>query len=79
MVRELGIKTVVEGVESIDQYKILSGFKCDYIQGFLMSKPLRESDALEFVIEYDELHKPNEQSLIESSEKLAEEKKMRRS
>ncbi|MBR4223987.1 MAG: EAL domain-containing protein [Oscillospiraceae bacterium] len=77
MVRELGIKTVVEGVESIEQYKILSGFKCDYIQGFLMSKPLREDDALEFVIEYDELHKPNEKSLLESSDKLAEEKRAR--
>lgn len=74
MVRELGIKTVVEGVESIEQYKILSGFKCDYIQGFLMSKPLREADAMEFVIEYDALHKPNERSLIESSDKLAQER-----
>ena len=75
MVRELGIKTVVEGVESLEQYKILSDFKCDYIQGYLMSKPLREADAMEFVIEYDALHKPSEQSLTETSDKLALEKK----
>ena len=75
MVRELGIKTVVEGVESLEQYKILSDFKCDYIQGYLMSKPLREADAMEFVIEYDALHKPSEQSLTENSDKLAMERK----
>ena len=74
MVRNLGIKTVVEGVESIEQYNILSEMKCDYIQGFLMSKPLNANDAMEFVMQYDELHKPNRQSLEETSNKLAAEK-----
>ncbi len=75
MVRGLGIKTVVEGVETIEQYNILSEMKCDYIQGFLMSKPLNANDAMEFVMRYDELHKPNRRSLEQSSQKLAEEKK----
>ncbi|MGN1135769.1 MAG: EAL domain-containing protein [Oscillospiraceae bacterium] len=74
MVRNLGIKTVVEGVETIEQYNILSEMKCDYIQGFLMSKPLSESDAMEFVIKYDELHKPNKQSLEKNSHMLAMER-----
>ncbi len=74
MVRNLGIKTVVEGVESIEQYNILSEMKCDYIQGFLMSKPLSANDAIEFVRQYDELHKPSRRSLEESSNKLAAEK-----
>lgn len=74
MVRNLGIKTVVEGVESIEQYNILSEMKCDYIQGFLMSKPLSADDAIEFVMQYDELHKPSRQSLEESSNKLAAER-----
>ncbi len=74
MVRNLGIKTVVEGVESIEQYNILSEMKCDYIQGFLMSKPLNATDAMEFVRQYDELHKPNRQSLEETSNKLAAER-----
>lgn len=75
MVRNLGIKTVVEGVESIEQYQILSEMKCDYIQGFLMSKPLNANDALEFVEKYNELHKPNQQVLEENSSKLAAERK----
>lgn len=74
MVRNLGIKTVVEGVESIEQYNILSDLGCDYIQGFLMSKPLSASDAMEFVMRYDEFHKPNRQSLEEKSNKLAAER-----
>ncbi|MDE7293789.1 MAG: bifunctional diguanylate cyclase/phosphodiesterase, partial [Oscillospiraceae bacterium] len=74
MVRNLGIKTVVEGVESIEQYNILSEMQCDYIQGFLMSKPLSANDAMEFVKSYDELHKPNRRSLEENSNRLAAER-----
>ena len=74
MVKHLGIATVVEGVETIEQYNILSEMKCDYIQGFLMSKPLNAEDALEFVKQYDELHKPSRQSLEENSNKLAAER-----
>ena len=77
MVKNLGIKTVVEGVESIEQYNILAEMKCDYIQGFLMSKPLNSSDAMEFVETYEELHKPSRRSLEENSQKLAEEKLQR--
>ncbi len=74
MVKNLGIKTVVEGVESIEQYNILSEMKCDYIQGFLMSKPLNANDAMEFVMRYDELHKPSKHTLQENSNKLANER-----
>lgn len=74
MVKNLGIKTVVEGVESIEQYNILAEMKCDYIQGFLMSKPLNASDAMEFVETYEELHKPSRRSLEENSHKLAVER-----
>lgn len=77
MVKNLGIKTVVEGVESIEQYNILSKMECDYIQGFLMSKPLSANDAMEFVKRYEELHKPNRRSLEESSNKLAAEREER--
>lgn len=77
MVRNLGLKTVVEGVETIEQYNILSEMQCDYIQGFLMSKPLSAEDAMEFVKRYDELHKPSRRSLEESSNKLAAERQER--
>ena len=39
-----------------------------------MSKPLNATDAMEFVRQYDELHKPNRQSLEETSNKLAAER-----
>ncbi len=74
MVRNLGIKTVVEGVETIEQYNILVEMKCDYIQGFIMSKPLSESDSLEFLKHYDELHKPDKEYLEHNSNVLAAEK-----
>jgi len=77
MVKNLGLKTVVEGVESIEQYNILADMKCDYIQGFLMSKPLSTEEAVEFVETYEELHKPSRQSLEESSNKLAAERQER--
>ncbi|MBQ5333876.1 MAG: EAL domain-containing protein [Oscillospiraceae bacterium] len=74
MVKNLGLKTVVEGVETIEQYNILAEMKCDYIQGFLMSKPLNAEDAMKFVETYEELHKPNKRTLEASSNKLAVER-----
>ncbi|MCI7767269.1 MAG: EAL domain-containing protein [Oscillospiraceae bacterium] len=74
MVKNLGLKTVVEGVETIEQYNILAEMKCDYIQGFLMSKPLNADAAMEFVETYEQLHKPSQRSLEESSNKLAAER-----
>ena len=49
--------------------------KCDYIQGFIMSKPLEEADAIEFVEKYDALHKPDQRKLEENERQLADEKK----
>lgn len=42
----LGIHTVAEGVENETQYNALKYFGVDYIQGFYMSKPIPEEDAL---------------------------------
>lgn len=38
--KELGLKTVAEGVETIGEWKKLQAMKCDEIQGFYFSKPL---------------------------------------
>ena len=38
--RSLGVKVVVEGVESKTQYDFLKKLKIDYVQGFYLSKPL---------------------------------------
>ena len=77
LVHNLGIKTVAEGIETVGQYDFLREMKCDYIQGFLMSKPLNEDDALEFVEMYDALHKPDSRILKEHEKQLANEREER--
>ena len=77
LVHSLGIHTVAEGIETVEQYKFLAEMKCDYIQGFLMSKPLEEADAIEFVERYDDLHKPDKRKLEENERQLADERKQR--
>jgi EAL domain-containing protein (putative c-di-GMP-specific phosphodiesterase class I) len=69
LVHNLGIKTVAEGVETVGQYNFLKEMKCDYIQGFLMSKPLNEEDTIEFVEKYDLIHKPDA-AMLEKNEKI---------
>lgn len=44
--KKLNMKSIAEGVETEDQLKFLRDSGCDYIQGFLLSKPL-EDDAFE--------------------------------
>ncbi|MCH5192905.1 MAG: EAL domain-containing protein [Oscillospiraceae bacterium] len=77
LVHNLGIHTVAEGIETVGQYDFLAEMKCDYIQGFLMSKPLKEEDAIEFIKKYDELHKPDKRRMEETEKKLADERKQR--
>ncbi len=74
LVHNLGIHTVAEGIETVGQYNFLADMKCDYIQGFLMSKPLDEAAAIEFVERYDALHKPDKRMLEENEKKLAYER-----
>lgn len=77
LVHNLGIHTVAEGIETVDQYDFLTRMNCDFIQGFLMSKPLEEADAIEFVEKYDALHRPDKHKLEENEHKLADERKKR--
>ena len=70
----MGIKTVAEGVETVAQYNSLAEMKCDYIQGFLMSKPMNETAALDFVKQYDIMYKPNRHTMEKTEKMLAEEK-----
>lgn len=78
LVHGLGIKTVAEGIETVGQYNFLAKMKCDYIQGFLMSKPLDEHNAIEFLESYDALHKPDERKLQENERQLADEREQQR-
>ncbi len=40
MAHRMGLLTIAEGTESVEQFKILKTLGCDYIQGFYFSKPL---------------------------------------
>jgi EAL domain-containing protein (putative c-di-GMP-specific phosphodiesterase class I) len=40
MAHQLGLKTVAEGVETIEHLKLLRELGCDYGQGYYFSKPL---------------------------------------
>ncbi|MBR1771888.1 MAG: EAL domain-containing protein [Lachnospiraceae bacterium] len=49
MVKEMGMKIVVEGIEDEEVAKVFSDLECDYIQGFYYAKPLTKQDFVEFV------------------------------
>jgi EAL domain-containing protein (putative c-di-GMP-specific phosphodiesterase class I) len=49
MARELGLKVVVEGVESMAQLQILAEWGCDLYQGFLGAGALDEAELARFV------------------------------
>jgi len=40
LANDLGMQTVAEGVEQVDQLEMLKRFQCDFAQGFLFSKPV---------------------------------------
>jgi EAL domain-containing protein (putative c-di-GMP-specific phosphodiesterase class I) len=43
--KTLEIQTVAEGVETADQRQYLTDIGCDFLQGFLLARPLAPSDA----------------------------------
>jgi len=47
LAHQLDLRVVAEGVETEDQLKILKDLSCDAIQGYLLSKPLGEMEALQ--------------------------------
>lgn len=47
LAKDLGIKTVAEGVETEQQYEYLTGAGCDMIQGYYFDKPLPEEEFLQ--------------------------------
>lgn len=41
MAKKLGLMTIAEGVETFQHIEFLKDLKCDFVQGFLLSKPLK--------------------------------------
>ncbi len=48
--KKLNIKTIAEGVETVEQFEILKDIGCGYFQGFLFSKPLPQEVFEDFVL-----------------------------
>ena len=44
LANRLGVKTIIEGVETQEQTKFIREIKCDMIQGYYYSKPISKED-----------------------------------
>lgn len=53
MARDLKMKVVVEGVETEEHVKKLLKVKCDYFQGYYFSKPVKGSEFLDFIENFE--------------------------
>lgn len=49
MIKELGLKVVVEGVETTENVDYLTAQKCDFLQGYYYSKPVPKQRFLELI------------------------------
>jgi EAL domain-containing protein (putative c-di-GMP-specific phosphodiesterase class I) len=48
--RQLGLKTVAEGVETRAEYELLAGLGCDRVQGYFISRPVEGSEFLRWML-----------------------------
>ena len=53
MILQMGLKIVVEGVETKEQFEYLEGLGVTYIQGYYFSKPIGQDDYLRFLDKYN--------------------------
>lgn len=51
MAQKLGITTVAEGIEHEDQVQVLKNLGCDYIQGYVYSRPITVEEFVERYLE----------------------------
>lgn len=54
LAKNLGLKVVAEGVETEIQHEFLAEHQCDYLQGYLFSKPLPAMEATAFLLGRDQ-------------------------
>ncbi|MBM7607790.1 diguanylate cyclase (GGDEF)-like protein [Lysinibacillus composti] len=54
LARQLNMKVIAEGVERLDQLKLLTEFQCNEVQGYIYSKPLKPEDFIKFLSAYGE-------------------------
>jgi diguanylate cyclase (GGDEF)-like protein len=51
--KQYGLLVIAEGVETIEQYQWLQAHGCEYVQGFLVARPLMADDAASFAAPFD--------------------------
>lgn len=49
MCKELGVKTLMEGIETEGQFEFVKKAGCDFCQGYLFSKPLPKEDIIKYL------------------------------
>jgi EAL domain-containing protein (putative c-di-GMP-specific phosphodiesterase class I) len=49
MLKKLGVRMVMEGVETEEQKKKLEELQCDYFQGYYFSRPLPDEQFVEYL------------------------------
>lgn len=47
--QDLGLKTVAEGIETLEEFKILRALNCDYAQGYYFAKPMSALETLDYL------------------------------
>lgn len=55
MAHTLNLVVVAEGVETDEQLQFLRAHRCDIVQGYLISRPIPETELRQFIIEYKRL------------------------
>ena len=51
--KSFSLEVIAEGVETVEELEALRDIGCDRVQGYLVARPLRPQDVLEFVDDYD--------------------------
>ena len=49
MIQQMRRKILVEGVETLDQVRLLEGLKVDYLQGYYFSRPIPKNDFVKLI------------------------------
>ena len=56
MIKSLGMKIVVEGVETAEILQRFADLRCDYIQGFFFSQPLPKDEFIQYISAHNKCH-----------------------
>jgi diguanylate cyclase (GGDEF)-like protein/PAS domain S-box-containing protein len=54
LAHRIGLKAVAEGVETEQQLAKLQAYECDFVQGYLLSRPVPESEVVKLLEQYGE-------------------------